>query len=106
MRGIRDMASGRALREGESATPSLLQEAVRDIRVAWAGQCLVLLLSACAPLSEQHQFDRQDRMNLVREEFGRKEAACRRAGGTMQLSVPPLAKAGYHDYKTAKCVKF
>jgi hypothetical protein len=66
---------------------------------------MVLITCACAPLTEQQKFEREDRMNLVIEEFGRKEKACRMVGGTMQFSVPPLAKAGYHDYRTAKCVR-
>ena len=78
---------------------------MRLIGAAIAGSLVILVNGACAPLTEQQQFEREDRMNLAIEEFGRKEEACRIAGGTMQFSVPPLAKAGYHDYKTAKCVR-
>jgi len=64
----------------------------------------LLLLCACAPMSEQELFERDDRLNLAKEEFGRREASCRRMGGTMIFSTTPLAKTGYHDYKSARCV--
>ena len=64
----------------------------------------VLSLCACAPLTEQQNFERDNRLNLAKEEFLQKEEACKRAGGAMQMQVTPLSKNGRHDYKSARCV--
>ena len=57
-------------------------------------------------MTEEERFAREDRLNLARDEFALREEACRGVGGAMQVSGTPLARNGYHDYKSARCVTF
>ncbi len=93
---------------GCSAASSPMLRFIRGGRSVCAGlfSCfLVITMSACAPLSEQEQFARQDRLNLAKEDFQLRDEQCQRAGGAMQMQATPLGKYGRHDYKTARCVR-
>ena len=78
----------------------------RSVGVRLILSVLTLSICACAPLTEQEQFEREDRLNLAKEDYQRKDEDCQRAGGAMQMQATPLSKFGRHDYKTAKCVRF
>ena len=55
-------------------------------------------------MTEQQQFERDHRLNLAKEEYLLKEAACEQAGGAMQMRGTPLSKPGRLDYRAARCV--
>ena len=76
----------------------------RSRRSSMIAGLLILSLCACAPLTEHERFDRENRLNLAKEEYLQKEADCRRVGGAMQMQATPLSKNGRHDYMTARCV--
>lgn len=71
-----------------------------------AALTVTLLLGACAPLTERELYERENRLNLAKEEFARLEAACHRAGGSIRMDRTPLSKAEKSDYESARCVRY
>lgn len=90
-------------RVGESVRAS---RRYRGGLIAAATVCVTLSLSACAPLTEHELYERENRLNLAKEEFARREAACHRAGGSIRMDRTPLSKAEKSDYESARCVRY
>ena len=86
--------------EGESARASCRYYGIAAAFVA------AVFLAACAPLSEQERYERENRLNLAKEEFARLEAACRRAGGSIRMDRTPLSRNEKADYESARCVRY
>ena len=92
--GVLDAVSGRGRRSC----------ARRNLFVHLFALVIATSSMGCAPLTEQEQFERDNRLNLAKEDFLVREENCRRSGGAMQMRATPLSKYGTHDYKTARCV--
>ena len=69
------------------------------------GVLLACLAWGCAPLTEQELYERSERLNLAKEEYQAREEQCENRGGVMQMSLRPLEKPGYLDYRAATCVR-
>ncbi len=66
----------------------------------------VLLLSACATLTEEQQFALEDKRVLAMEQFYQAEETCQRMGGVMEMTEKRWGKRSHRDYAAAKCVRY
>ena len=63
-------------------------------------------------MTEEERYERQDKLNLAKEEFQERAASCREQGGVIQLKGCMIGRgSGIHrctaiDYKMASCVSF
>ena len=75
------------------------------ISVTWLCAALLVPLAACAPLSENELYERENRMILIKEEYAQKADWCESNGGSMSMQPRTIGQPDYLDYKTARCLK-
>ncbi|MBT8078902.1 MAG: hypothetical protein KJO31_09995 [Gammaproteobacteria bacterium] len=96
---------------GNNERSCLTGPSVRRARRNESGHYLLAVVFAscsftgCVPLSENQQFERDNRFNIAKEEFLLKKQSCRQAGGAMRMRTSPLSNPGRLDYESARCVR-
>jgi hypothetical protein len=74
------------------------------VSVTWLSAALILPLGACAPISEDERYERENRMILVKELYSERSEWCAGNGGAMSMRARTVGQPDYLDYKTARCV--
>ena len=96
-----------AARHSLGRTAPGLSEFLRTLGIIAAA---FLFLASCVVLTEEERAEREyeldNRLVLAREEYAVKSAACRSAGGVMQINRSSMYGFHYHDYKLARCVRY
>ena len=63
--------------------------------------------TACANLTEEQRYERENRLILAREEFAVRSKSCRESGGAMQIERHGTRREfDYFEYKNARCVRY
>jgi starvation-inducible outer membrane lipoprotein len=65
-----------------------------------------LLLSACATMTEDQKYERENKRVIAMERFHQSEAACQRMGGVMEMTAKRWGQLSHHEYAAAKCVRY
>ena len=66
----------------------------------------LLLLSACATLTEEQKYNVENKRLIAKERFDQAEAACLRMGGVMEMTAKRWGERTHRDYAAAKCIKY
>ena len=68
--------------------------------------CSTLLLCSCATLTEQQQYELENKRVVAMERYERAETACQRMGGVMELAPKRWGERSHRDYASAACVRY
>jgi len=65
----------------------------------------LVTVCACAPLSEEERYERENQLILAKEEFSRRAEYCEQMGGSMSMQQTSKLRApSLVDYRSAACV--
>lgn len=66
---------------------------------------VLLLLVACAPMTEQERYEREDALIVAKEQYEQRRLACQQQGGVMVIKRH-ASRETEHDYRLAQCVRW